>query len=310
MKALKIQKNQKLVKDFKDYLEFERMLSENTINSYMRDINTFFNYIETKGIDVLKISYTEILELLQNFHKNYKESTISRLLSSIRAFYKFALRENLIKSNPFYDIKNPRSTETILEVLDERVIQNFLEKIPFSTKLQSRDRAMFELLYSSGLRVSEVINLKLNDIDYENDILRFIGKGNKERIVPIGKTSLRFLLSYIKTARLKLHPKNKKIKSVEYVFLNKNGSKLTRQGFWKILKNYEKKIMPKKNIYPHLFRHSFATHLLQNGADLRLVQELLGHSSISTTQIYTNIDKGFIKESFFKNHPRNKKPAG
>lgn len=309
MKSVQKEKNNRLVKDFRDYLEFEKMVSVNTVASYMQDITIFFTYTEKKDIDVLKISYPEILDLLKHLHGNYKETTISRILSSIRSFYQFALRENLLSANPFYDIKNPKSSDTMLEVLDEKAVQDFLDKVPYSGKLQLRDRAMLELLYSSGLRVSEIINLKLNDIDYENHMLRFVGKGNKERIVPIGKTSQEFLFSYIKTARMKLHPRNQKLKSSEYIFLNKNGGRLTRQGFWKILKNYEKKIMPKRNIYPHLFRHSFATHLLQNGADLRMVQELLGHSNISTTQIYTNIDKDFIKESFFKNHPRNKRTA-
>lgn len=304
---IKIKKNIKLISEFNDYLKFEKMLSDNTINSYIRDINIFFNYIEFEKIDVLNMKYEEILELLKNFHNRYSETTISRLLSSIRSFYRFALKNELIQSNPFYEIKNPKKAYSLLEVLEEREIQDFLNSIPFSSKLQLRDRAMFELLYSSGLRVSEIVNLKLNNIDYENSMLRFIGKGNKERMVPIGRTSQEFLTSYVKAARPKIHPINVNKKTSDYVFLNKNGNRLTRQGFWKILKKYEKKINPEKNIYPHLFRHSFATHLLQNGADLRLVQELLGHSSISTTQIYTNINKDFIKESFFKNHPRNKK---
>ncbi|MDD3520077.1 MAG: site-specific tyrosine recombinase XerD [Actinomycetota bacterium] len=304
---IKIKKNIKLISEFNDYLKFEKMLSDNTINSYIRDINIFFNYIEFEKIDVLNMKYEEILELLKSFHNRYSETTISRLLSSIRSFYRFALKNELIQSNPFYEIKNPKKAYSLLEVLEEREIQDFLNSIPFSSKLQLRDRAMFELLYSSGLRVSEIVNLKLNNIDYENSMLRFIGKGNKERMVPIGRTSQEFLTSYVKAARPKIHPINVNKKTSDYVFLNKNGNRLTRQGFWKILKKYEKKINPEKNIYPHLFRHSFATHLLQNGADLRLVQELLGHSSISTTQIYTNINKDFIKESFFKNHPRNKK---
>ncbi|HAX17347.1 MAG TPA: site-specific tyrosine recombinase XerD [Actinobacteria bacterium] len=301
------QKNARLINEFKDFLKFEKMLSDNTINSYSRDILIFFDYLKSKKIKVLKITYEEILELLENLHNKYTESTISRMLSTIRTFYRFALRDGFIKSNPFNEIKNPKKPLNLLEVLDENDVNNFLNNIPYSSKLQLRDRAMFELIYSSGLRVSEIVNLKLNDIDYENSMIRFVGKGNKERIVPIGKTSQKFLLSYIKTARPKIHPLNVNKKTSEYIFLNKNGNKLTRQGFWKILKNYEKKINPEKKMYPHLFRHSFATHLLQNGADLRLVQELLGHSSISTTQIYTNINKNFIKESFFKNHPRNKK---
>jgi tyrosine recombinase XerD len=300
-------KNSNLKNEFQDYLKFEKMLSKNTINSYMNDIDVFFEYVTKKKLNILNITHEEILYLLEFLNKKYNATSISRFLSSIRTFYRYILREGLIQNNPFSEIKNPKKSITLLEVLDEEEVKKFLESIPYSSKLELRDKAMFELLYSSGLRVSELVNLRLNDIDYENSILRFIGKGNKERIVPIGNTSKEFLISYLRSARPKIHAKDQKKRSSEYVFLNKNGGKLTRQGFWKILKKYEKKMNFKKSIYPHLFRHSFATHLLQNGADLRLVQELLGHSSISTTQIYTNINKDFIKESFFKYHPRNKK---
>jgi len=163
---------------------------------------------------------------------------------------------------------------------------------------------MFELLYSSGMRVSEIVNLKLNDIDYEENLIRCRGKGNKERVIPAGETAIYYLKTYIKSARLEMQSK-KSAKSSEFVFLNKNGTKITRQGFWKLMKKYAKQLNLNKNIYPHMFRHSYATHMLERGADLRLVQELLGHSSISSTEIYTNIDKKFIKDSFFRHHPRN-----
>lgn len=291
---------------FIDFLRFERYLSKNTIDSYQRDLLLFNSYLEEQKIHFLDITHENIINFLENLYKNYTESSISRILSSLRVFYKFLLREEVITFNPFSQIKNPKKPIKIVQVLDADEVKKFLDSIPHATSLQLRDKAMFELLYSSGMRVSEIVNLRLNDIDYEDRIIRCIGKGNKERLIPIGETSLYYLKAYINSARSKIHKSNKKTKSNDFVFLNKNGQKITRQGFWKILKKYEKKFNFEKNIYPHLFRHSYATHMLQNGADLRLVQELLGHCNISTTEVYTNINKKFIKESFVKNHPRNK----
>src|SRR4030065_488174 len=189
--------------------------------------------------------------------------------------------------------------------LSKEEVEKFLESIPVSRRLEIRDRAMFEILYSCGLRVSEIVNLKMQSIDFEEELLRFKGKGNKERIVPIGKKSIRFLEKYLKHSRSEI----KKEYRTDYVFINRSGKKMTRQGFWKILKKYAARVGLKKNLYPHIFRHSFATHMLQRGADLRIVQELLGHSDISTTEIYTTLDKEYIKEIYFKYHPREKYSA-
>ena len=294
------------IKNFFDFLRFERHLSGNTIVSYKRDVLIFKNYIHNKNINYIpSINHEEILLFLESLFKTYSESSVSRILSSLRTFYKFLLKENIVSKNPFTEIKNPKGPKNLIEILDESEVKNFLERLPYSTKLEMRDKAMFELLYSSGLRVSELVNLKLNDIDYEENLIRCIGKGNKERIVPIGETAIHYLKTYIKTARFYMQ-NIKSNRSTEFCFLNKNGTKLSRQGFWKILKKYEKEFNLNKRIYPHLFRHSYATHMLERGADLRVVQELLGHSSISTTEIYTNINKKFIKDSYFKYHPRNK----
>ncbi|MHB1376620.1 MAG: site-specific tyrosine recombinase XerD [Candidatus Humimicrobiaceae bacterium] len=294
------------IKKFFDFLRFERHLSANTIVSYRRDISIFENFIHDKNIkDISDITHEEILLFLEDLFKAYGESSISRILSSLRTFYKFLLKENIVPKNLFAEISNPKRPQNLIEILDETEVKNFLEKLPHSTKFEMRDKAMFELLYSSGLRVSELVGLKLNNIDYEENLIRCIGKGNKERIVPVGETAIHYLKTYIKTARFNMQ-NTKSNKSTDFCFLNKNGSKLTRQGFWKILKKYEKEFNINKRIYPHLFRHSYATHMLERGADLRVVQELLGHSSISTTEIYTNINKKFIKDSYFKHHPRDK----
>jgi len=292
---------------FYDFLRFEKQISQNTFESYKRDLIIFSNLLKEKEIkNFLQISHEDVLSLLESLFKDYSEKSISRLLSSVRSFYKFLLRNNPYIKNPFIGIKNPKTDKKLIKVLDEEEVKDFLEKIPYSTKFELRDKAMFELLYSSGLRVSELVNLKLNDIDYEEKLIRCFGKGDKERIVPISDTSMHFLLMYIKSARFKIESK-KNFRSNDFVFLNKNGSRLTRQGFWKILKKYEKKFNLNKDLYPHLFRHSYATHMLERGADLRVVQELLGHSNISTTEIYTNINKKFIKDNYYKYHPKAKK---
>jgi integrase/recombinase XerD len=291
------------IKNFIDYIRFERQLASNTIFSYKRDLNKYKLFLSLKKVDnYLEVSYDQILFFLEYLNENYCGSSISRMLSSGRNFYKFLVREKIVKKNPFIQIKNPKKPKKLLEVLSENEVNRFLNGIPYSTELEIRDRAMFELLYSSGLRVSEIVNLKISSIDFDEGLLRFIGKGNKERITPVGKTSKLFLKKYLNIARFKIE---KEIKS-DYVFLNKNGKKLTRQGFWKILKKYDKKINIGKNLYPHIFRHSFATHMIERGADLRVVQELLGHSDISTTEIYTNLNRKYIKDIYFKYHPREK----
>jgi len=291
------------IKNFIDYIRFERQLASNSIVSYKRDLNRYKLFLSLKKVDnYLEVSYDQILSFLEYLNENYCGSSISRILSSSRNFYKFLVREKIVKKNPFIQIKNPKKPKKILEVLSEDEVKRFLNGIPYSTELEIRDRAMFELLYSSGLRVSEIVNLKISNIDFDEGLIRFIGKGKKERITPVGETSKLFLKKYLNIARFKIE---KEIKS-DYVFLNKNGKKLTRQGFWKILKKYDKKINLGKNLYPHIFRHSFATHMIERGADIRVVQELLGHSDISTTEIYTNLNRKYIKDIYFKYHPREK----
>lgn len=256
---------------FFDYLRFEKLLSDNSIISYKRDISKYKSFIDKNKIkDFTKIKNEEILLFLENIHKDLGESSISRVLSTLRSFYKYLVRNGDINKNPFSQIKNPKMPKKIVEILDESQMYKFLERIPSSTNLELRDRTMFEILYSCGLRVSEIVNLKLSEIDLEEDLIRFIGKGNKERITPIGGTAKSYLLKYLRAGRNKIEREYKS----DYVFLNKNGKKLTRQGFWKILKKYAHQFSMDKNLYPHIFRHSFATHMLEHGADLRIVQEL------------------------------------
>lgn len=287
-----------------EYLRFEKLLLPNTIDSYSRDLKKFNIFLKDSNIiDHKELKKEQILNFLKSLYTDQSESSISRVLSTLRSFYKFLVSEGICRRNPWIEISNPIKPRKMLKVLNVEEVERFLGIIPSSTKLELRDKAMFELLYSCGLRVSELVNLKLQDIDFDEELLRFIGKGDKERITPVGKNSLLFLKKYIRTSRYKIEREHKS----DYVFLNRFGNRLTRQGFWKILKKYAKRIGIDKNIYPHIFRHSFATHMIQRGADLRTVQELLGHSSISTTVIYTSLSKEHIKEVYFKYHPRERR---
>jgi integrase/recombinase XerD len=301
-----LKSNENLINDFIDYLRFERRLSKNTIVSYERDLEKYRFFLNRSKIkEILNVSNDQILYFLEFIYKTQNSSSVSRILSTLRTFYKYLVRDGKIQKNPFSSIKNPKQPKKILEILDEQEVREFLESIPSSSYLELRDKAMFELLYSCGIRVSEIVDLKLSDIDFDEGLIRFIGKGNKERITPVGDNAKDCLGKYIRAARYNLERERKS----ENVFLNRNGQKITRQGFWKILKKYAGKANVSKNLYPHLFRHSYATHMLERGADLRIVQELLGHSSISTTEIYTNINKKHVKETYFKYHPRDKEKS-
>jgi len=293
--------NIKVVEDFLDYLRFERQLSKNTLVSYTRDLKKYFNFLEHHGLDYLKIDHQQILDFLKWLKFSQSANSVSRILSSLRNFYKFLVREEKAAHNPFSEISNPKTPRKLMGVLTEPEVEKFLDSIPVSTDLNIRDKAMFELLYSCGLRVSEIVGLKMSNIDLDQGLIIFIGKGNKERITPIGNKAMAALKEYFSHARYKIERARE-----EYVFLNRFGRKLSRQGFYKIMQSHAKRAGLKKNLYPHIFRHSFATHMLERGADIRTVQELLGHSSISTTEIYTTVTKKHLKEIYFKYHPREK----
>jgi integrase/recombinase XerD len=286
-----------------EYLRIEKLLLANTVDSYTRDLKKFKSFLEESNItNYTELKKEQVLDFLKFLHIDQSESSIARILSTLRSFYKFLVREEICRKNPWIQVSNPKKPIKMLEVLSIDEVERFLDSIPSSTKLELRDKAMFELIYSCGLRVSELINLRLQDIDFDEELIRFIGKGDKERITPVGRNGLLYLNKYIRTSRYKIEREHKS----DYVFLNKYGNKITRQGFWKILKKYARRINLDKNIYPHIFRHSFATHMIQKGADLKTVQELLGHSSISTTEIYTTLNKSHIKEAYFKYHPRER----
>ncbi|MEO8209320.1 MAG: site-specific tyrosine recombinase XerD [bacterium] len=292
-----------------NYLRTEKSLSENTISSYTSDLDKFLSYIENvKLISTLKkISADSVNDFLKFLYssgtkldKKYSSKSISRTISSLKSFFKYIESEKIIEFNPAENLETPRSSRVLPEVLSIEETDNLLSKPDINDKLGLRDKALLETLYASGLRVSESINLEISNIFFEDGFVRIFGKGSKERIVPIGKTALKFITEYINKSRSLL--KNRK--SDNYLFLNFRGGKLSRMGILNILRKYCLKAGIKKNVHPHTLRHSFATHLLQGGADIRVIQEMLGHSDISTTQIYTHIDKDYLIEVHKTFHPR------
>ena len=286
------------ISDFLTYLLVDRKYSKNTIESYKEDLNLLCTYLNKDSID---ITYNDILKYLEYLDKNdTKTKSVARKISTFNTFYKFLMISNKIKNNPVSKIELPKIEKKLPNVLSIEEVDNLLD-IKVIDSFTSRNKAMLELMYATGLRVSELVNLDLNDIDLENDIVRTIGKGNKERIVPIGDYAKEALLIYLNNYR------NSMLKGYicDKVFLNNHGRELTRQGFFKILKTRLKEVNINKDVSPHTLRHSFATHLLNNGADLRSIQEMLGHYNLSTTQIYTHIAKDKLKKEYDMCHPHN-----
>lgn len=309
--------NKKLMSDefnlykklFVNYLRIEKSLSENTISSYSFDLDKFFSYlVEVKLISFVKKikddDVSDFLKFIQSkgskLDKKYSEKSVSRIISSLKTFFKYLESENIIDINPLANIDSPRSSRLLPEVLSIEETEKILSFPDVTDKLGLRDKALLETMYASGLRVSEAINLEIANIFFKDEFIRVFGKGSKERIVPAGRTALKFITKYINESRSQLKNKN----SHNYLFLNFRGNKLSRMGIFDILKKYCIKANIKKNVHPHTLRHSFATHMLQGGADIRVIQEMLGHSDISTTQIYTHIDKDYLREIHRTFHPR------
>ena len=290
--------NKKYIDEFIDYLRFEKKYSENTIESYKRDLSKINLYLKK---DFTKLKKIDIQKYIQNLSKNESSNTISRTISTLKSFYKFLEINKYTNTNPLTTIINPKLTRKLPKVLSEEEIDKLLE-INLNNDFDYRNKAMLELMYSSGLRVSELINLMVNDIDLDNSVVRIFGKGSKERIIPLNDYAIDALKEYILYHRPKLF----KQKENNYLFLNNHGKQMTRQGFFKILKNIAKEKQIKTEFSPHTLRHSFATHLLKHGADLRSIQELLGHSDISTTQIYTHITNEMLEKNYHEYHPHGK----
>jgi len=285
------------------YLKLEKNLSEQSVMSYSFDLNKFLSFIEDKKChDLNNVSskiISEYFEIMRDL--GISSSSTARYLSSVKGFFKYLSSQEYIERDPA-EVLSARITERKLPtVLSFNEIEKILQSPNVNENLELRDKAILELFYSCGLRVSELINLKIGDLYFNDEVIRVLGKGSKQRIVPIGDSAINWINEYLKNVRPLLA---KKMKSENFIFLNNRGTKLSRMGIWKIVDKYVKAAEIEKEFHPHTFRHSFATHLLEGGADLRAVQEMLGHADISTTQIYTHIDRDFVKQMHKDFHPR------
>lgn len=294
------------LKHFLHYLAVERGLARNTLEAYERDLTSFLEYMSDKqGITTLdQVDRVHIVNYLMFLRESGRaSSTVARTMTSIRSFFKFLVREQILAADPSIYMDTPKTDKKLPKVMNLEEVERLLDAPQVKEPAGIRDKAMLELLYASGIRVSELVSLNVGDLNLGMGFVRCIGKGSKERIIPLGRIALDWLDRYIQTARPKLL---KGRLSEQALFVNRNGGRMTRQGFWKIIKQYGKEANIDKDITPHMLRHSFATHLLENGADLRAVQEMLGHSDISTTQIYTHVTKLRMKDVYNRTHPRAK----
>jgi len=288
---------------FKQYLKLERSLSENTIKSYGRDVESFATFIKDEQSSPLKIGAHDLQSFLEMLNEEgLKPHTQARMLSGLKAFYKYLLFEEYLEADPTTLIDTPKLGRKFPDTLEYDEIEQLMEAIDLSTPEGPRNRAMLEVLYSSGLRVSELVALKRNHVYKDIGFVRVIGKGNKERLVPIGKSALKHIELYSQHSRVHV-PVQSGFEN--FVFLNRRGKSLTRVMIFTIIKKLVEKIGLKKKVSPHTFRHSFATHLLEGGADLRAVQEMLGHESITTTEIYTHMDRDYLRQVVLDAHPRS-----
>ena len=291
------------VEDYLRYSQVERGLSNNTITAYRQDLTSFIRFLQKENLTSWPTKVLDIDAFLAEQRDQKKAtSSISRLITSLRKFYQWLVRQNIQKLNPMLEIDSPKKRRTLPVALTVNEVNNLLEQPDTKKQLGLRDRALLETLYATGIRVSELINLKFTDLHEELKLVKVFGKGSKERLIPISEVALSWIDSYKEKVR---DPLILKIgKNTDFIFLNSRGGSLTRQAVWQIIKHYCKMAGIQKNVTPHTLRHTFATHLLENGADLRVVQEILGHSDISTTQIYTNLSQKHILQVYEKTHPR------
>jgi len=291
------------ITEFVSYLKIEKGLSNNSILAYKNDTNKLKNYCEDNNLSVKEVQY----EHLKNFVTELYDLGLSarsqaRIISGIKQFYAYLLLENLVSGDPSELLEQPKIGRKLPEVMSIEEIDQLIRANNLESPEGYRNRAILEVLYSCGLRVSELVELKFSDLFYDEGFVRVIGKGNKERLVPLSKSVEREIQKYVEKTRstLKIKAGNE-----NFIFLNRRGSKLTRVMIFLIIKNLARKIDLKKKISPHTFRHSFATHLIEGGANLRAIQEMLGHESIITTEIYTHLDQRFLKDAILSFHPRN-----
>ena len=293
---IKDYKKDHIIRSFLDSLYIEKGLSKNTVSSYKNDISSFISWLNKKQINYQQVSGKKINEFISNlFDSGLKSSSINRKISSIKHFYLFLSKKKIIKYSPADEIETPQQEKYLPISMSEDEVERLLSSPNSNRIIERRDKAMIEILYATGMRISELVNLKLTDVDFNRSVLKVFGKGSKERLVPYGEKAAEALDIYLR---------DRKRSDSKNVFLSNRGSQITRGAFWQRIKIYIKRENLKSSISPHTLRHAFATHLLNRGADLRSVQILLGHSDLSTTQIYTHIAKQRLGEILKKHHPR------
>jgi len=290
-----------LISDFLHYLRIERGLAENTITAYGRDLSRFEQFFKAKGKSLDMVGGANVVDFLAELrNRGLSPRSVARYMASLRMFFRFAVVENKLPFDPTLNLETPSFWSHLPTVLSVEEVERLLRQPSRNKPRGVRDATLLELLYATGVRVSELVNIKVEDLDLEEGYLHCLGKGEKERIVPVGSSALERLRDYLSGARSTILNR----KSTPYLFVTNRGSKLTRQWCWKLIKGYAEKSGIKRVVTPHTLRHSFATHLLANGADLRSIQLMLGHSDISTTQIYTHITQDHLRQVYQKYHPR------
>jgi len=289
------------LEDFIHYIQIERGLADNTLKAYRRDLTKYLTYLKKEAIyEWEDVNHSVLTQFLYQLNDNGSSSaTIARTLSTLRKFHQFLMMEGVMSTDPTVHLESPQKTRTLPKILSTAEVNQLLD-IDTDDPFSIRNKAMFEMMYATGLRVSELIHLSINDLHLTMGFVRSFGKGSKERIVPLGDPAKQATELYLEEAR----PYLLRGKVNDALFVNHLGNPLSRQGFWEILKTVAKEKGITKNITPHMLRHSFATHLLENGADLRAVQEMLGHTDISTTQIYTHVSRKRLKDIYSEHHPR------
>jgi integrase/recombinase XerD len=290
---------------FLNYIRVERGLSANTLEAYGSDLFKFTNFLIDKKLALAKVQRDDVVDFLSTLYRRGLDSrSVARHLVTVRSFFKFLVVDDIVRNDPTTNLESPKIRQTLPSFLSVKEIEKLLALPDLNTPLGLRDRALLDVLYSCGLRVTELVSLRSDNVDFELGCVRCIGKGDKERLVPIGRKALDSVVTYMKDARPALSRSRRRAKVTNAIFLNRQGGQLGRVGVWKILAAYGRALGLRKKLTPHKLRHSFATHLLDRGADLRSVQMMLGHADIATTQIYTHVMEDRLKSVYKAHHPR------